>query len=326
MEKGASDYSLKSCRGALAVFLSFRGYKEEKVHSKLVAQLMKPVLMRTRHKHREIEQWDQNVLLELIVKEEVELLRRTLSIEETMTISLTSCMIFTVARLAELFRATLINETEKEITLETVILKKPSRIIELKLKKALDQRICPVRWWKACLSKGIRSLMQKAGIARGFTVTSVRSATITKLINMGANATAVDRFTHHSDVASTVRQYYDKNNNDKLRALIAEVKEESAGESESEIEAEEELESNKQRGSSPSLEEVMHDLKGHAISSEREVSSTFVPPVLRSPALKKKKKKNQKDGAPTCPKSISARGEGKEQQQNRKRKSKKESQ
>ncbi|KAA6355147.1 MAG: hypothetical protein EZS28_049326, partial [Streblomastix strix] len=182
-----------------------------------------------------------------------------------------------------------------------------------------------------------------------------------------------DRFTHHSDVASTVRQYYDKNNNDKVRALIAEVKEENTGESESEIEAEEELgqlnhtpgtmglspkekfspiatffennnsqhifiksnssmsqsfqhrESNKQRESSSSLEEVMHDLKGHAISSEREVSSTIVPPVLGSPARKKKKKKNQKDGAPTCPKSVSVRGEGKEQQQNRKRMSKKES-
>ncbi|KAA6376098.1 MAG: hypothetical protein EZS28_028374, partial [Streblomastix strix] len=205
-------------------------------------------------------------------------------------------------------------------------------------------------------------------------VTSVRSATITKLINMGANATAVDRFTHHSDVASTVRQYYDKNNNDKVRLLIAEVKKESAGESESEIEAEEEYglanhtpgtmglfpkeefspiaiffeinnpqhiyikpnchtsesfqhrESNKQRGISPSLEEVMHDLKGHAITSKREVSSTFVPPVHGSTARKKKKKKNQKDGAPTCPKSVSARGEGNESQQNRKRKSKKESQ
>ncbi|KAA6394017.1 MAG: hypothetical protein EZS28_010458 [Streblomastix strix] len=195
---------------------------------------------------------------------------------------------------------------------------------------------------------------------------------------MGANATAVDRFTHHSDVASTVRQYYDKNiyqqlDNDKVRALIAEVKEESACESESEIEAEKELglanhtpgtmglspkeefspiatffeinnsqqifikpnshtsesfqhiESNKQRGSSPSVQEVMHDLKGHAISSEIEVSSTFVPPVHGSPARKKKKKNNQKDGAPTCPKSVSARGEGKEQQQNRKGKSNKES-
>ncbi|KAA6370847.1 MAG: hypothetical protein EZS28_033625 [Streblomastix strix] len=167
---------------------------------------------------------------------------------------------------------------------------------------------------------------------------------------------------------------YQQLDNDKVRALIAEVKEESAGESESEIEADEELrladhtpgtmelsikeefspivtifeinnsqnifikpntntsesfqhtESNKQRGSSPCLEEVMHDLKGHAISSEREVSSIFVAPIFGSPALKKKKKKNQKDGAPTCPNSVSARGEGNEQQYNKKRKNKKESQ
>ncbi|KAA6357250.1 MAG: hypothetical protein EZS28_047223, partial [Streblomastix strix] len=240
MEKVVSDDLFKSCRGALAVLMSFIGYKEEEVHSKLVAQLMKPVLMRTRHKDKEIEQQDLNVLLEQITKEEVELLQRSLSLEEIMTISLTLCMIFTVARLAELFRATLINEIEKQITLETVILKKPLRIIELKIKKVLGQRICLVRWWKTwdidgdkdlipttgylqntsrqnrisqqdSLSKGIHSLMQKAGIARGFTVTSVRSATITKLISMGENATAVDRFTHHSDVASTVRQYYDKN-------------------------------------------------------------------------------------------------------------------
>ncbi|KAA6393483.1 MAG: hypothetical protein EZS28_010986 [Streblomastix strix] len=83
--------------------------------------------------------------------------------------------------------------------------------------------------------------MLQAGVARGFTVTSLRSVTITKQNKIGANATAVDRFTHHSDVASTVRQYYNKNNNNKVRALIAEVKEESAGESESEIEADEEL-------------------------------------------------------------------------------------
>ncbi|KAA6377153.1 MAG: hypothetical protein EZS28_027322 [Streblomastix strix] len=150
MEKGTSDNSLKCRRGALAVLQSFIGYMEEEVYNKLEAQLMKPVLMRTRHKDREIEQWYLNVQLELTTKEEVELLESTLSLEEIMTISLTFCMIFTVARLAELFRATLINEAENEITLETVILKKPSRIIELKVKKALDQRICSVRWWKIC--------------------------------------------------------------------------------------------------------------------------------------------------------------------------------
>ncbi|KAA6359194.1 MAG: hypothetical protein EZS28_045279 [Streblomastix strix] len=149
MDNGASDNSFKSCRGALAVLQSFIGYKEEQVHSKLVAQLIKPVLMRTRHKDREIEQWDLNRLLEQITKEEVELLQSNLSLEEIMTISLTLCMTFTVARLAELFRATLINETEKEITLETVILKKLSRIIEQKIKNALDQRICSVYWLKA---------------------------------------------------------------------------------------------------------------------------------------------------------------------------------
>ncbi|KAA6329385.1 MAG: hypothetical protein EZS28_053614, partial [Streblomastix strix] len=108
MEKGASDNSLKSSRGALAVLLLFIGYMEEEVHSKLVAQLMKPVLMRTRHNDREIEQWDLNILLEQIMKEEVELLQNNLSLEEILTISLTLWMIFTVARLAELFRASLI--------------------------------------------------------------------------------------------------------------------------------------------------------------------------------------------------------------------------
>ncbi|KAA6395414.1 MAG: hypothetical protein EZS28_009062 [Streblomastix strix] len=70
---------------------------------------------------------------------------------------------------------------------------------------------------------------------------------------------------------------------------------------------------------------MMHDLKGHAISSEREVSSTFVPPVLGSPA-RKKKKKNQKDGATISPNSVLERGEGNKQQQNGGEKSKKDAQ
>ncbi|KAA6377152.1 MAG: hypothetical protein EZS28_027321 [Streblomastix strix] len=152
---------------------------------------------------------------------------------------------------------------------------------------------------------------------------------------MGANATAVDRFTYHSDVASIMRQYFDKN----MHALIAEVKDESAGESESEVEAEEELiltnhtpdtvglspqeefspiatifrdnntlhnfirpnsytsesfqhrGSNKQRGSTSSLEEIMHDMIRHAISSKREVSFTFVPPYMKIPPRKRRKRR-----------------------------------
>ncbi|KAA6365093.1 MAG: hypothetical protein EZS28_039379 [Streblomastix strix] len=117
MRKDASDNSLKCCRGALSVLLSFIGYKEEEVHNKLEEQLKKPVLMRTRHKDKEIEQQDLNISLEQITKDEVQLLQNTLSLEEIMTKSLTLCMIFIAARLAELFRATIINEIANEITL-----------------------------------------------------------------------------------------------------------------------------------------------------------------------------------------------------------------
>ncbi|KAA6362678.1 MAG: hypothetical protein EZS28_041795, partial [Streblomastix strix] len=78
---------------------------------------------------------------------------------------------------------------------------------------------------------------------------------------------------------------------DKVRALIAEVKEESADESESEIEADQEFESNKQKEISSPLEEVMHDLKGHAISSELEVCSTFVHPYMEVPLEKRRKRR-----------------------------------
>ncbi|KAA6393131.1 MAG: hypothetical protein EZS28_011340 [Streblomastix strix] len=174
----------------------------EKVHSKLVVHLMKPVLMRTGRKGREIKQCYLNTLLEQVTKEEMKLHQNSLSLEEMMTISLTLCMIFTVTRLTELFRAILLKETEKEVKLKTIILKKLWKIIEFKIKKTLDQRIYPVRQWKAwfknrdkdlipttgylwntsrlygtnsqdSLSKGICSLMQKIGIGRGFIIISV---------------------------------------------------------------------------------------------------------------------------------------------------------
>ncbi|KAA6311988.1 MAG: hypothetical protein EZS28_056008, partial [Streblomastix strix] len=63
--------------------------------------------------------------------------------------------------------------------------------------------------------------MQAAGIPSSYSVTSVRTAAITKLIKAGASPVTVDRFTHHSDTASTVRQYYDKNNNRQARQLLA---------------------------------------------------------------------------------------------------------
>ncbi|KAA6356222.1 MAG: hypothetical protein EZS28_048250 [Streblomastix strix] len=61
--------------------------------------------------------------------------------------------------MVELFRATLFNGTEKDITFEIVTLKKPPRMIKLKIKKALGQRICTVCWWKARYKNGDKDII-----------------------------------------------------------------------------------------------------------------------------------------------------------------------
>ncbi|KAA6389837.1 MAG: hypothetical protein EZS28_014636 [Streblomastix strix] len=152
-----------------------------------------------------------------------------------MTISLTLCKIFTAARLAEPLRATILSEADAELSLEIIILKNSLRIIQLKIKKVLDQSISPIRLWEAWFKDRDKDLIPTTCyLWNAFKIEYNQFA-------RHANATAVDRLTHCSDVASTKKQYYDKNNNDQVRALIAEVKQESAGESESEIEARMEL-------------------------------------------------------------------------------------
>ncbi|KAA6312511.1 MAG: hypothetical protein EZS28_055912, partial [Streblomastix strix] len=147
----------------------------------------------------------------------------------------------------------------------TTILKSPQRITEFKICKIPDERICPLRWFKSWftdrdpdipnkaqelwrishaeryiqaddLSKAIRAVMQSAGISKTHSVTSIRAATITKLLKHNVNSVKVDRFTHHSDTASTVRQYYDKNNNVEAREVLGQTEEELDNEEDEEQE------------------------------------------------------------------------------------------
>ncbi|KAA6378117.1 MAG: hypothetical protein EZS28_026359 [Streblomastix strix] len=190
-----------------------------------------------------------------------------------------------------------------------------------KLKKADNVKIFTIFWWNAwiqhrekncaikseelCnfnesemlrdtndLSKGIRQLLQKSGIVEEYSVTSIRSAIITTLLNRGISSSAIDRFTHNSEVASTVQRYYDRNNNDEARKLIAGIS------SETENELEEERESAEQqsyvllinqgglfnnvvkqtKGGAHILQEVNHNLEGYAVPSEEDLSSSFTTP------------------------------------------------
>ncbi|KAA6398223.1 MAG: hypothetical protein EZS28_006247 [Streblomastix strix] len=154
-------------------------------------------------------------------------------------IAATLVMVSTVARLAELHRVTLLNTS--------------------------DDEICPLRWFKSWfadrepnipnkaqefrrisklekyiqaddLSKAIRAAKQFVGISKTYSVTSIRAAAITKLLNYNISRVQVDRFTHQSDTASTIRQYYNKNNNVETREVLGQTKQELDNEEDEEQE------------------------------------------------------------------------------------------
>ncbi|KAA6381218.1 MAG: hypothetical protein EZS28_023254, partial [Streblomastix strix] len=74
-----------------------------------------------------------------------------------------------------------------------------------------------------------------------YSLTSIRSATITILLNKGISSSAADRFTHHSEVESTVRRYFNRNSNDDARKLIVRINSETENELEEERECAEQL-------------------------------------------------------------------------------------
>ncbi|KAA6402740.1 MAG: hypothetical protein EZS28_001731 [Streblomastix strix] len=210
-----SDDSVKNQRFALAVLHKFMEYPEQQIHSDLVKQLMRKIRMRLRQTDKEKQIWYLDILLNYL-KSQVPLLEQNLlTIQKRKAIAATLIMIC----------------------------------------KIPDERICPLRWFKSWfadrepdipnkaqelwmishaekyiqaddLSKAIRAVMQSAGISKTYSVTSIRAAAITKLLKHNVCCVQVDRFTHQSDTASTVRQYYDKNNNIEAREVLGQTEEE----------------------------------------------------------------------------------------------------
>ncbi|KAA6370796.1 MAG: hypothetical protein EZS28_033676 [Streblomastix strix] len=78
--------------------------------------------------------------------------------------------------------------------------------------------------------------MQSAGISNTYSVTSIRAASITKLLKHNVSSVKVDRFTHHSDTASSVRQYYDKNNSVEASEVLGQTEDELDNEEDEEQE------------------------------------------------------------------------------------------
>ncbi|KAA6380435.1 MAG: hypothetical protein EZS28_024037 [Streblomastix strix] len=71
-------------------------------------------------------------------------------------------MMFTVARLAELHRTTLLIASDDEYVIQITILMSPQRIAEFKICKILDERISPLRWFKSWFADSESVIQNKA--------------------------------------------------------------------------------------------------------------------------------------------------------------------
>ncbi|KAA6366754.1 MAG: hypothetical protein EZS28_037719 [Streblomastix strix] len=241
------------------------GYSEQQIHFDLIRQLMQKIRMRLRQTDKEKQIWDLDILLNYI-KQQVPLFeQKLLTIQQRRAIAATLIMVFTVARLAELHRSTLFSTSDDEFIIQTTILQSPIRIAEFKICSIPDERICQLRWFKSwlpdretkipimaqelwrinhveryiqadVLCKAIRAVMQSACISKTYSITSIRAAAITKLLKHNVSSVQVDRFTHHSDTASTVRQFYDKNNNVEAKEVLGQSEEELGNEEDEEQE------------------------------------------------------------------------------------------
>ncbi|KAA6366712.1 MAG: hypothetical protein EZS28_037761, partial [Streblomastix strix] len=250
-----SDNSVKNQRCALAILLKLMENSEKYIHYDLVKQLRRKIRIwfRQTDKQKQIKELD--ILLNCI-KEQIPLLEHgLLTIEQRRAIAATLVMVFTVARLAELHRAVLFSSSDDEYVIQTTILKSLQRIADFKICKIPEERICPLRWFQSWftdreidilnkaqelwminhpnkyiqtddLSKSIRAVIQSASIIKTYSITSIRAAAITKLLKHNFSRVQVDRFTHHSDTASTIRQYYDKNKNVEAREVFGQTEEE----------------------------------------------------------------------------------------------------
>ncbi|KAA6374828.1 MAG: hypothetical protein EZS28_029645, partial [Streblomastix strix] len=72
-------------------------------------------------------------------------------------------------------------------------------------------------------SKAVHIVMKACKIPTGYTVTSIRSSSMTKSIDQGATKTEINRATRHRKGSQTVANHYDKNLNDKIRTRLAKL-------------------------------------------------------------------------------------------------------
>ncbi|KAA6382675.1 MAG: hypothetical protein EZS28_021794 [Streblomastix strix] len=125
---------------------------------------MKEHVNRAATVRKEVRYWKLSQLIKYISKQALLNDKSKLNSEQLMKVSLTLTMVYTVLRMAEVFRAELRvdNIKEGEILIATMTMKKPRGQIEKTLKAAQDRTVCPIRWiWSWLDRKEVKEELKK---------------------------------------------------------------------------------------------------------------------------------------------------------------------
>ncbi|KAA6369756.1 MAG: hypothetical protein EZS28_034717, partial [Streblomastix strix] len=165
-----------------------------------------------------------------------------------------STMIFSVLRLAEVMRASAVQAEYSSWMIDTSIWKGDDGGVIVHFRKCKHRYTSSVFWLSTWInkcrsrliqnnlwyltkthkpatvnqgSKAVHEIMKLVNIDLSYTVTSIRSSSITKQIAIGATKQQVNRFTRHKKGPATVARFYNKNTNDELRERLATFKRKS---------------------------------------------------------------------------------------------------
>ncbi|KAA6401767.1 MAG: hypothetical protein EZS28_002709 [Streblomastix strix] len=230
-----TDASIIQERTSLFVLFELMGKNKDKIRNKTIEQIMKDPVTRRKKTQKEEQIQELNTLLDYIQSQAERIDEGNLDQKTLLKYVLTLFMIYS---------------QEGIIIIKTYLGKRKSGDLEVTLSQVNNVKVRPVKWWRSwrnkrkptnewsqmqiwinckeeqnwtCdqCSKGIREIMRVAGIEEKYTVTSIRKASISAIINLRKSKQEIDQWSRHGDASTAVRMFYDANNNTEISYAIS---------------------------------------------------------------------------------------------------------
>ncbi|KAA6388225.1 MAG: hypothetical protein EZS28_016247 [Streblomastix strix] len=245
-QKKATAKNIVESVAALSLLFKVAHQPLIKIQRKMLQQIMKKHRFELKKIQKEESIYSLNDLLEVLEDQA----QRIKELPENMIkgCTIVQIMIFSVLRMPEVIRSSAIEGPDGSWQIQTEIQKGGDEGVIIAFKRSQSKFTSPVFWlsqWistdrkrmePGCLwhliktgkvatesqiSKSVHEVMKLAGIEVSYTVTSIRSSSITKQISTGAIKQQVNRFSRHKKGPATVSKFYAKNLNDNLRERLA---------------------------------------------------------------------------------------------------------